>query len=391
MNTTPAVTPETLTFEHIKSWDGPTMRQYMDHPEMREAITNIVKSKSLEEVLATQAAIESQPIVEALPVEQTPEDIAAADAQKKAEDLRVAAEQEAARKAAEPKKFVIDYQVKDEEGNPIGRPTHLEAINQEELIEKIKEAHVQATRAFHRLKKQKVSFKEQPVVQAPVQTSDAELLAYMKDLKSDDPQKQLDAVRKVQKFEAEKVQTESDQKIAELNELRRQEQVSYQFLTRHQKDFNNCEANIKLIRDYFEENELAWTSDNLEISFHALESELAPVVAPVAPAVPANPAPAPALVITAPATPLAVQPVVIVPAPVTPPVNPAVITPRPGVNGGLVPGQSSGGRPVIAAPKGLSVEEIRSWDGPTMRAKMRNPAIRAQIEAFAASRSHGKK
>ena len=390
--TTP-ITPETLTFDHIKSWDGAEMRKQMAHPAMREAITNIVKSKSLEDVLAAQQQIEAQPVIEVPPVEQTAEEIAAAEAQKKAADeaevQRIAVEQEAARLAA-PKKFVIDYQVKDEEGNPLGRPTHLEAISQEELIEKMKEAHVQATRAFHRLKKQKVSFKEPQQQQVPAQPSDAELLAYMKDLKSDDPQKQLDAVRKVQKVEADRTQAEADRKLAELNELRRQEQVSYQFLVRHQKDFNNCEANIKLVKDYFDENQLAWTFDNLEIAFHALESELAPVVESVAPATPANPAPVVAPVVTAPAAPLAVQPVVPAPAPATPPANPVVIAPRPGVNGGLVPGQTSGSRPVTA-PKGLTVEEIRSWDGPTMRAKMRNPAIRAQIEAFAAARSQGKK
>jgi hypothetical protein len=358
---------------------------------MREAITNVVKNKSLEEVLAAQEVIEEQPIVETT-IEQTPEELAAAEearvAAEQAEVQRLADEQEAARKASEPKKFTVDYQVKDEDGTPLGRPTHLEAASQEELIEKIKEAHTQATRAFHRLKKQKVSFREQPAAPAPAQASDAELLSYMRDLKSDDPQKQLDAVRKVQKFEADKTKAEADQKIAEVNELRRQEQVSYRFLTSHKHDFNNCEANIKLVKDYFEHEELAWTSDNLEIAFHALELELAPVesvqaIPPVNPVVIAQVIP--------PAAAVVVQPPPPAPAQVTAPANPAPITPRPGVNGGLVPGQNAAIRPAATSSKGLTVEEIRSWDGPTMRAKMRNPVLRAQIEAFAASRSQAKK
>src|ERR1700676_2811416 len=281
MTTQVAVTPETLTFEHIKSWDGQTMKDYMRHPEMRTAIYNIIQTKSLADVEAAQAQIDAQQPIVPTEIVATVDLAAEAEAQRvaaeQAEAQRVAAEQEAARKAAEPKKFVVDYQCKDDEGNPIGRPTHLEAATQEGLIEKMREAHEQATRAFHRLKKQKVSFKEPPKTVAPApQLSDAELLSAMKDLKSDDPQKQLDAVRKVQRAETDKAKADADQKIAELNELRRQEQVSYQFLTRHRKDFNNCEANIKLVKDYFMDNQLAWTSDNLEIVFHALELELAP-------------------------------------------------------------------------------------------------------------------
>ncbi len=391
MNT--QITPETLTFDHIKSWTPQEMKDQMRRsPEMREAVYNIVKVKSQADIEAAQAEMEanSAPVVEEPPV-QTPEELAAVEAQRvaaeQAETQRIAAEQEAARVAALPKKFVADYQIKDEDGNPIGRPTHLEAASEEELRGKVIEAHVQATRAFHRLKKQKVSFKEQPQPVVPTQSSDAELLAFMKDLKSDDPQKQLDAVRKVQKLDTDRSKAESDQKLAEINELRRQEQVSYKFLTQHQKDFNNCEANIALVKGYFQDNELAWTSDNLEIAFHALESELAPVES-VAAIVPANPVVV-APVTVVPATPVVVQPVVIAPVVPALPANPVVAAPRPGVNGSIVPGQNSGSRPVATPTKTITAEEIRSWDGPTMRAKMRNPVLRAQIEAVAASRKLG--
>jgi hypothetical protein len=391
MTTPAAVTPETLTFEHIKLWDGTEMKRQLAHPEMREAITNIVKNHSLEDVLAAQAEIQARQVAEQVPAEKTVEELAVEEAQRVAAEVeaqRVAAEAEAAKV---PKKLVVEYQVKDEEGNPLGRPTHLEATTAEEMIEKMKEAHIQATRAFHRLKKQKITFKEQPPQQIPAQ-SDAELLSAMKDLKSDDPQKQLEAVRKVQRVESEKVKAESDQKLAEVNELRRQEQVSFQFLARHRNDFNNCQANIELIKTYFMENELAWTLDNLEIAFHALESELAPVAVPVAPAPPVNPVVVtPAVIPATPVAPVAVQPVTPTPVQTAPPANPVAAAPRPGVNGGLVPGQSSATRPVATASKGLSAEEIKSWDGPTMRAKMRNPAIRPQIEAFFAARAQGKK
>ena len=60
----------------------------------------------------------------------------------------------------ERKKIVREYQVRDEDGNPIGRPTHLEAWSAEEMIDKMQTAHENATRAFHRLKKQKLQFTE---------------------------------------------------------------------------------------------------------------------------------------------------------------------------------------------------------------------------------------
>jgi len=397
-------TPETLTFEHIKAWDPQTMREQMRHPEMREAIINAVKNRPLEDVLEAQAKLDAQatvdPPAEPVAVVPTPEELAATEAQKKAaeeaaaaETARIAAEQEAARKAAEPpKKWITDYQCKDDDGNPLGRPTHLEALSPEELIEKMKIAHEQAVRAFHRLKKQKVSFKDQQPAAPTGQLSDVELLAAMKDLKSDDPQKQLDAIRKVQQAEAEKARAEAE-------ELARQKRVSQQFLTDHKHDFNNCQANVELVKEYFLENQLQWTYDNLEIAFHALESRLAPVE-PVAPVVPVNPVP-PAPVVTAPkavpavtvppAASPAVQPATTVPAPAAAPANPVPPAPRPGVNGGLQPGSLSATRPASTPTKGLTAEEIKSWSPEMMKAKMRNPADRALIEKFVQERNQGKK
>jgi hypothetical protein len=219
----------------------------------------------------------------------------------------------------EPKKIVVDYQVRDEAGNPIGRPTHLEASTEEEMRAKLITAHEQATRAFHRLKAQKVqSLKDvqqrtPETAVVPSQLSDADLINAIKELKSEDPVKALEAHRRLTKAETDKVAAEKQVELDKINELRRQEQVSFKFLSDHKHDFNNCEANIKLIKEYFEENQLPWTSDNLEVAFHALESELAPVAVQVVPAAQsANPASA-----TPTATPTAVvaapQPTVTVP------------------------------------------------------------------------------
>jgi hypothetical protein len=129
---------------------------------------------------------------------------------------------------------------------------------------------------------------------------------------------------------------------AELQELYRQEQVSFEFLARHKHDFNNCAANVGLIRDYFQKHQLDWTLENLERVFFRLKSQLAPVPG------------------TATNTTQSSAPEPPPPVPVAP-VQPA------------------------AEPLGLTMQEINSWDGPTMRRKMANPGMRKQIDAVLAA------
>src|SRR5258708_18680360 len=123
---------------------------------------------------------------------------------------------------------------------------------------------------------------------------------------------------------------------AELQEMYRQEQVSFEFLARH-KDFNNCEANVGLIKAFFQEHQLEWSLENLERAFSELKSQLAPV---------------PGVVTTQPSAPEPPPP----PVPVTPVVQPA------------------------AELSGLTMKQIDSWDGPTMRKAMANSVTRKQID-----------
>src|ERR1700676_1751573 len=141
------LTPENLTFEHIKGWDGETMRRHLKGP-LRETIYSVISKQSLAAVEAAQTQIENNLPVVTEPVDEEAARVAAEQAEQArvVEQQRLDAERLAQEQAAVPKKIVLEYQVKDENGNPIGRPTHLEAASHEELIEKMKEAHVQATR-----------------------------------------------------------------------------------------------------------------------------------------------------------------------------------------------------------------------------------------------------
>src|SRR5260370_39149451 len=100
----------------------------MAGPGIRAAMSEVIAARPYQEVqdLAIRQEAENQPPVPSVVVDE-----AAVKAAEEAEAARVSAEAarvEAERKAAEQaaKKIVVEYQVRDDKGNPIGRFTHLE-------------------------------------------------------------------------------------------------------------------------------------------------------------------------------------------------------------------------------------------------------------------------
>jgi hypothetical protein len=291
-------------------------------------------------------------------------------------------------------RIVQEYQVKDESGNPIGRPTHLEAKTWPEFIAKKDECHVQATRAFNRLKAQKVSFKQQQPVEPEYKPlTDDEMAQAVKDLKGDDAAKAVAAARKIAGSEVAKDREAAREATAKAKGA----QIGYEFRQRHLTDFNPCKANSDLIGKYLQENELEFTLDNLEIAFIALEHELAPVTVPVSrvevplvvnppaavpPVVPAVQYPAAELAArqaAAAAQPAAPVPPVTVPAENTPPA-----TPKPGVNGGLEPGSLSAQRPTVSGTPKLTREDILKMDKEKLKRLVKDPKSRAEMNAILA-------
>ena len=265
-------------------------------------------------------------------------------------------------------KIIKTYQARDESGNPIGRPTYLEAKNWAELSVKQQNAHEHAVRFGERVKKQQITKKADV---APVQTlSDAELQKLQDELKSEDRDVAAKAAEQVRRNDEAKKFAEADKAIEDA----RQAKVSYAFLTKHVNDFNNCQANNKLLSDYIHDNKLEWTEDNLEAALIAVESQLAEKEQP-APVVPANPVPVtPAPVVPPPAT-------VATPVPPAVPNNPAPPAARPGVNGGLVPGDQSAPRP-SSQPKGLTKEDVQKMSREEFRRRMKDPKFLAEFNAL---------
>ena len=265
-------------------------------------------------------------------------------------------------------KIIKTYQARDESGNPIGRPTYLEAKNWAELSVKQQNAHEHAVRFGERVKKQQITKKTDV---APVQTlSDAELQKLQDELKSEDRDVAAKAAEQVRRNDETKKFAEADKAIEDA----RQAKVSYAFLTKHVNDYNSCQANNKLLSDYIHDNKLEWTEDNLEAALIAVESQLAEKEQPAF-AVPANPAPVtPAPVVPPPAP-------VATPVPPAVPNNPAPPAARPGVNGGLVPGEQSAPRP-SSQPKGLTKEDVQKMSREEFRRRMKDPKFQAEVNAL---------
>jgi hypothetical protein len=398
-----------LTWDHLKQMPRDVFRQLLAHPEGKAKVDSLIadrKAAADARERAENAGAEQEEVPTAVAVATlTPEEEAAAQAAETASRLaaEAAVAAEAARLAAEaeaakPKKFVIDFQAEDENGNPIGNRTHLEASSQEELLEKMKTSYVNAARAVDRLKKQKPTFKKDEVIKAP---TEADLKVYAEDINSDDPAKRLAAVRAIAAHESAAAKAEAEAE----KQKTRAEAVSLRFLKNHILDYNNCQANNDLMGAYILDNNLEWTEDNLEIAFGNIESQLAPVVrreapvqvpaptvvanttateaaaAPVVPAVAAVPV-APA----APAAPAVVAPVTpVAPAPNTPVAQPVN---RSGVNGGIVPGQTTTGVKPAAREPELTKKDIAKMSADEMKRRHRiDPKFYDKVNALFAKKA----
>ena len=353
---------------------------------------------------AAAAAAEATPPVEAAPVPPTAAapDFTEEDAAWKTEGVVVT------RDAGKITRMVQEYQVRDEDGSPIGRPTHLEARTPYELLSKQRVAHENATRAFHRLKKQKTSFKqtEENRLLTPAEIT----AAAAKALEAKDAAEAEKIVRSV-------IENDFKQREVELVNAREHAEgtkIGNIFIRRHIHDFNPNEANLKALGEYLRDHQMEFTLDNLEVAFADLQEQgdkLAAVevrasAAATRPADPANTpgtatvpaAAAPELPATPPAVPVT-PPAVAPPAAASsqPTVEATETTPaaahnaqpaarRPGVNGSIPPGTMSAHRPGAPDPalaRKEFMKQLRDMKPNEIRTKLKNdPQFVKQLETY---------
>lgn len=268
--------------------------------------------------------------------------------------------------AEEPKKWVIDYQATDENGNPIGNPTHLEADTQQLLIEKMRDTNIEIVRAYHKLKTgatkpdlSKAQKRRAPSEAKPKEWSAEETFQTFQEAQN--PANFRKAIRK----------TIEDELGIPLDDLRtipggvaqvNRGLVEQNFLARHREDYYPCKQNEKAILDYLSENNLAFNLDNLETAFDYLKDSLIHAPRQAAAQTPNEEETQAA-------------------------VNTEAQRKRT-VTTGIVPGEASGTRPAkTGTSQGLSWAVIDSWSDEEWEKQKRNPNTVAWMNAHPRGRT----
>jgi hypothetical protein len=172
-------------------------------------------------------------------------------------------------------KIVVEYQPTDENGIAIGEPTRLVADSWEEMSKKQSDAHIAATRALHRQNKAFEILKTRkptPVAPKPEPkqlTADEEYQAGL-ELQNPKTAKQgletlvpiADTTKRVEQIELEL-------------EIQKRDRAARTWMSSHTADYFPCQANEAMLRDYLDQQGLAWTVGNLDIAFVALSAQLA--------------------------------------------------------------------------------------------------------------------
>lgn len=362
---------ETITKDLIfNKWTADELKLKMKDPQILAEINRVINQPDEDPQEVAQKELEAQQALEAEAAARVAEEEEQARVAQEAEVQRVAQEEaEKARtaEAAKPKeKIVVEYQVRDDKGNPIGKPTHLEADSWPEMSKKQQSAHENIVRYAERVKKIVLTPKQKEEIKKGL--TDEEIIAAALDLEDKDPAKKVAAIRKITNADERE---ERERQDAVERENNRRDAVALKWMRGHLEDFNPCEANANAINAYITENGLDWTEDSLEAAFIALEGQLAPrVVREVSPAVDNPPAPA------IQPEPPAAAPVSVTPAPPVAAPNTPAPAARKIPDGGLVPGQSvSGARPAVSktAKFTYTKKDIKLMPIDDYKIRMRDP------------------
>lgn len=312
----------------------------------------------------------------------------------------------------EKKKIIVEYQVTDEKGKPIGRITHVEGWSPEEIYEKLKAAHINAVRYAERLKenrsKQAVIAADADVKNAAARAAKDEADRLAEEAANEaDPEKRKEKISKIREAQVKAKDADDDAK-------NHGKLVAQAWMEDHKEDFLPCIASSNIMKEYMVANGLGMTYENLEKTFKAVKHQLPPVerqqateVTTLADSENNPPAPAPVAAAPAPATitppvaqangtnqptaqPPAEPPAAAATAPTPTSVaanNTPAATRRPGVNGSLQPGSMSAARPSEVAPptpqetRSQLLRAIGKMSSVEFRKKLRDANYKAQLDA----------
>jgi hypothetical protein len=250
-------------------WNALRPEQQQAELDAEAAAIKAAEEKAETDRIAVEQADTAKSVAEKEEADKVAAEKAEADKKALEEQIRLAAEAAKAAPAGK-KKFVIDFQAKDDAGNPIGRRTHLEAESQEELNSKWEKSYTEAVKYAERMKKRA----EATPTPAPVE----KVIPVLTDVQRAELEKEAVESKDTTKADLAKVKlnlddANKDRKVAqERTEYERQQKESGSFIAAH-PEFFPCEANAKVLADQMKGK--YWTADNLEIAYAEVESKLA--------------------------------------------------------------------------------------------------------------------
>lgn len=161
----------------------------------------------------------------------------------------------------------VEYQIfEEDEKTPIGRPTHFECGSLFEAFLKTRTAHALSTRAYSRLRRQKLTFQERAKTAL---SGDQIKAAATAALQAQDPTKMEEAILATIESQYKEL---DDKQAKQAGELIRAA-IQIEFRSRHVHDYYNCQANGQAISAYLAANNLEFTLDNLEAAFIDLSEQ----------------------------------------------------------------------------------------------------------------------
>lgn len=282
----------------------------------------------------------------------------------------------------EAKKWIREYQPKDESGYPVGPPQRFEADTQQELIDKLAAAHENASSALYKTRLQvKLGTMLEPDPEEPIRTfeprslSADERIKLTKDLS--DPAKAADAHRTLLEAELgapiEIIRTSL--RDAEIQKRVESIKAAIDAFRKEHPEYIDSTSNGDKIKKYMEKKNLRYSVKNLNIAFEDLKSDgVLTLQAPKA-AVPETPV---APVATAPATLEAIPPAATT-APVIP-VTPTEVRPKQSSSG--LGREHSSAAPSGEPPKvtGITIRDINRMSAKEYNDNLRDPEFRKAVE-----------
>lgn len=405
-NTLPSVEEiKSMTRKQLVKMDSGTMRRIMGDAERYAAFEAVVNTGEGISAISDIVSEITQPIPEVVDEETEDERLqrAALDAQKV---TAVSDAEEAAKKAEVERadaeallsagivvtkdasgnivKITKKYQAKDENGNPIGHPTHLEAKSWPELSVKQQAAHENGLRLAERIKKQKITrAKNEDQTGNPAAPLTPERVVELLRVLQESSQTSEEYIEAAALMDSNRgIELQLRQAALEERE------AALKFALNHKDDFELNQANLGLINRWIRDNNLAFTEDNLEVAALALQDRLsAKQSLPVTATIPVNQTPGLAEV---PA--VAVAPVTLPQAAAAAPSASAqaikpVSTQRPGVVGGIQPGSLTASRQVPTSQPTLTKKDIaRMGPAEMRRRKNTEPGFTELLERVANSK-----